>query len=339
MGTESTALSMASTPIRKNTMLRQSSLESNTTPATLSSTTKILSSRNFDEEDRLESRSEAASTVESSPTPNTGRDIIDPTKLLSNASSHSMLSLPEFPSLPSFPTNSNHKRNTNNTTEQSEQQKQRLHDRIGTNVVITKQNDLSLLSARVLPMSFSSETDEDEVSSYPKKKFYGDYRSTPPIATVSVPEGLFALPPSPRPSWLTGPPPRAGDWDDATIESQDQPQDQEEKEDEEEPCSPSKISVPITTTAYDSPPRALVPSFSEQDSPAVSVEAMATMKPLLERAARLALLQTRANDEAAARRRRYKNWRDQNRRALLASLQEQDTAAPPPPPTPARPNG
>jgi len=42
----------------------------------------------------------------------------------------------------------------------------------------------------------------------------------PPVASVSIPVGIdFVLPPAAKKARLGGPPPRAGEWDDATLES------------------------------------------------------------------------------------------------------------------------
>jgi len=56
----------------------------------------------------------------------------------------------------------------------------------------------------------------DIVTSQPKHK----HDLPPPVASVSIPVGIdFVLPPAAKKARLGGPPPRAGEWDDATLES------------------------------------------------------------------------------------------------------------------------
>lgn len=102
----------------------------------------------------------------------------------------------------------------------------------------------------------------------------------PPVALVSVPSD-FAFPPLPSTNsspvrCLTHAPPRNGEWDDATIESQVEQAD---------------TSDVTELSQHD---------HNQQD--AAVAQASAMMKPWIERAARLALLQTMANEKLAGER-------------------------------------
>lgn len=157
----------------------------------------------------------------------------------------------------------------------------------------------------------------------------------PPVALVSVPSD-FTFPPLPPTNsspvrCLTHAPPRNGEWDDATIESQ------VEQADTSDDTEPSTSSL----SQHD---------HNQQD--AAVAQASAMMKPWIERAARLALLQTMANEKLAGERRlqtkanaksfanlvllqrartrqaTMQQAKDTTHRTLLASLEkEQNTAA------------
>ncbi len=142
----------------------------------------------------------------------------------------------------------------------------------------------------------------------------------PPVAIVSFPME-FAFPPPPSPqksrivvanSCLTRPPPRACEWDDATIESHELVDDENAEADSHVESSSSLTQQQETANAQGS----------------------IIMKPWIERAARLALLQHKANriishtNFVALDRQRHreatllKNLPDHNPRALLASLEK-----------------
>jgi len=102
----------------------------------------------------------------------------------------------------------------------------------------------------------------------------------PPVALVSFPNcpELVLPPPSPvskTRGCLSGPPPRATDWDDATIESSCNGNGNEDCKEHEHP-HPHPTAA---TTAH---------------KHETAARAAATMKPWIERAARLALLQNKA---------------------------------------------
>ena len=104
----------------------------------------------------------------------------------------------------------------------------------------------------------------------------------PPVALVSVPSD-FSFPPSINASparCLTHAPPRSGEWDDATIESQ--------------------VEQPDTSDDQDCDPDCDQDPSSHDHKDVAAAQASAIMKPWIERAARLALLQKMANERLAA---------------------------------------
>jgi len=111
----------------------------------------------------------------------------------------------------------------------------------------------------------------------------------PPVALISVPME-FEFPPPPPPttsrvvvaSCLTRPPPRAGEWDDATIESQELLVDDDDDEAETDQSRPESSSLSQQQQQQ------------QQQRETTTAQASAIMKPWIERAARLALLQNRA---------------------------------------------
>eukprot|EP00533_Pseudo-nitzschia_delicatissima_P008541 CAMPEP_0116081616 /NCGR_PEP_ID=MMETSP0327-20121206/2293_1 /TAXON_ID=44447 /ORGANISM="Pseudo-nitzschia delicatissima, Strain B596" /LENGTH=372 /DNA_ID=CAMNT_0003572365 /DNA_START=587 /DNA_END=1705 /DNA_ORIENTATION=- len=108
----------------------------------------------------------------------------------------------------------------------------------------------------------------------------------PPVALISVPME-FQFPPPPTSSrvvvasCLTHPPPRVGEWDDATIESQELLDDDKEAETDESHLESSSLSLQQQQQ-------------QQQQQQRETATTQAIMKPWIERAARLALLQNRA---------------------------------------------
>lgn len=115
----------------------------------------------------------------------------------------------------------------------------------------------------------------------------------PPLTHVSIPMELeFVLPP-PSPvaktkGYLWGPPPRTGEWDDATIESQ--PLDDHHPQEEEHENNDTRREATATATSQDADSALAL----QQQREKAAAQASALMKPWIERAARLALLQNRA---------------------------------------------
>jgi len=178
-------------------------------------------------------------------------------------------------------------------------------------------------------------TCDDIVTSQPKH----NHDLPPPVASVSIPVGMyghFVLPPTPKMTraYLSSPPPRAGEWDDATLESH--PAEPEEQEDDDDYGNYELDNAYDYDTTYEtrianqmrrsnnnssasctfshqaaatiaSPTKSTLLSLSEQQQQEkrdkATAQAMATMKPWIERAALLALLQTRASSHREQERR------------------------------------
>jgi hypothetical protein len=141
-------------------------------------------------------------------------------------------------------------------------------------------------------------------------------------------DGHFVLLPTPKTTraCTRGPPPRAGEWDDATLESHPtEPEEQEEDDDYgsydfDDACdyetriatltrrsnSASCIFARQAAATIVAPTKQSLLSLSEQQQAKrdkASAQAVATMKPWIERAALLALLQTRASSHPEKERR------------------------------------
>lgn len=222
-----------------------------------------------------------ASTLESSPTP-LPRETMDPNVLV----------LPDLPTL-EFPSPKG------------------ITESINENINSSNPTSTPLPpSLRLVPRPISHETESPS--------------PPPPVALISFPIE-FAFPPPPKSrvvvanSCLTRPPPRACEWDDATIESHEL-LDSDEDEDDDKAETDNHVESSLT-----------------QQQVTTNAQASIIMKPWLERAARLALLQNRANriishttttttSFAPVDRQRHptllKNLPDHNPRALLASLEK-----------------
>jgi hypothetical protein len=276
-----------------------------------------------------ENNSDAA-TLESSPTtPRPRDDTVDPR----------LMSLPDLPELafpsnqqdsmytPSIPMMMNH-HNTNQSggssgTTRSNPSSLRLLPRPLPPVPIEKENDKVDNNNNVLRNSCCDNS-----------RTKHDHDLPPPVVSVSIPVGMgpFVLPPTTNANktraCLSGPPPRAGEWDDATLESHPPEKDEQEDDDDygfdydttyetrianhrrnSSTCSNSTqaATTPTKSPSYlESSPSWDRLSLSEQQHQQqqqekrdkATAQAMATMKPWIERAALLALLQTRASSHS-----------------------------------------